>query len=86
MKKALYLLLLPFALFAADDTAVTVDKAQLEKHVQEQIKREENFARTQTFLQGDDYNLSEHQVDPNDLNSVKVDPPEYEFNMDDVYD
>ncbi len=86
MKKALYLFLLPFALFAADNATVTVDKVQLEKHVQEQIKREENFARTQTFLKGDDYNLSEHQVDPNDLNSVKVDPPMYDFNMDDVYD
>jgi hypothetical protein len=95
MKKGLYLLLLPFALSAADnvtvtppaaDTNITVDKAQLEKHVKEQLEREENFARTQTFLKGDDYNLSEHQVDPKDLEHIQVDPPEYDFDMNDVYD
>ncbi len=59
---------------------------QLAKHVKEQMKREETFARTQEFKQGDDYNLTEHQVDPKDLENIHVDPPEYDFNMDDVYD
>jgi hypothetical protein len=66
--------------------ATTADKKQLDKHILEEIKREENFARTQEFKQGKDYNLSEHKVDPKDLNSVPVINPEYDFDMDDVYD
>jgi len=85
MKKWFFLLTVSGILQAGETTsahtpavssAPSVNKAQLEKHVKEQIKREENFARTQTFLKGDDYNLTEHQVDP----------PEYDFDMNDVYD
>ena len=68
----------------ADNNATT--KAQLAKHVAEQLKREEHFAKTQSFAQGDDYNLSEHQVDPKDVETVPTIEPEYDFNMDDVYD
>ena len=64
----------------------TTTEVQLSKHVKEQLRREEYFAKTQSFAQGDDYNLSEHQVDPKDLESVPVIEPEYDFNMDDVYD
>jgi Ni/Co efflux regulator RcnB len=59
---------------------------QTAKHVEEQMKREEHFAKTQSFAQGDDYNLTEHQIDPKDLENIQVDPPMYDFNMDDVYD
>ena len=64
----------------------TTDKVQLQKHVEEQLKREETFAKTQDFQMGEDYNLSEHQVDPKDLGSIPIIEPEYDFNMDDVYD
>ncbi len=64
----------------------TTNPDQLAKHVKEQMKREEIFARTQEFKQGDDYNLTEHMVDPKDLESIQVDPPEYDFDMNDVYD
>jgi len=67
-------------------TVNTTTKAQLSKHVEEQLKREETFAKTQEFKQGDDYNLTEHQVDPKDLENIKVLEPYYDFNMDDVYD
>jgi len=50
------------------------------------MKREAHYAKTQEFEQGDDYNLSEHQVDPNDVKNIHVDPPMYDFDMDDVYD
>jgi len=67
------------------NTSATAN-AQLAKHVEEQLKREETFARTQAFQMGEDYNLSEHQVDPRDLESIPKIEPEYDFNMDDVYD
>ncbi len=68
------------------EAAATVNPEQLDKHVKEQMEREEKYARTQSFEQGDDYNLSEHQVDPKDLDNVPVIEPLYDFNMDDVYD
>jgi len=70
---------------ANTSAAGTTNPDQLAKHVQEQMKREEHFAKTQSFAQGDDYNLSEHQVDPKDLENVQVDPPMYDFDMNDVY-
>jgi hypothetical protein len=83
--------LLSSLLFAENNASLpaqsaTTDKAQLTKHLEEQIKREEHYAKTQSFAQGDDYNLSEHEIDPKDLENIQVDPPMYDFDMDDVYD
>jgi hypothetical protein len=58
---------------------------RIDKQVQEQMKREEKYAKEQAFYQGSDYNLSEHEVDPKSLDSIKVPEPEYDFDMDDVY-
>jgi hypothetical protein len=63
-----------------------IDKNQNAKHVDEQMKREEHYAKTQEFLKGDDYNLTEHEIDPKDLENIQVDPPMYDFDMNDVYD
>jgi hypothetical protein len=63
-----------------------INKEQNAKHVEEQMKREEHYAKTQSFAQGDDYNLTEHEIDPKDLENIQVDPPMYDFDMNDVYD
>ncbi|SFV71093.1 hypothetical protein MNB_SV-13-566 [hydrothermal vent metagenome] len=62
----------------------TLTKA--EKQLEEQIKKEAKFAREQRFYQGDEYNLSSHEVDPNSLDSIPLLEPDYDFDMDDVYD
>ena len=62
----------------------TLTKA--EKHLEEQIKKEQKFAKEQRFYQGADYDLSSHEVDSNSLDSIPLIEPEYDFNMDDVYD
>ncbi len=56
------------------------------KHIEEQIAREKKFAKEQKFYQGKDYNLSSHEVDLDSLKSIPVIEPEYDFNMDHVYD
>jgi len=92
MKKWTISLIIPLlstALLADENVSTDTNlssKAQTEKHLKEQMKREEQFAKTQSFAQGDDYNLTEHQVDPKDIENIQVDPPMYDFNMDDVYD
>ena len=91
MRRWVFVLLLAWNTWGMADEHTAIpphahDANQTAKHVQEAIKREEHFAKTQEFLQGDDYNLSEHQVDPRDLENIKVDEPMYDFDMDDVYD
>ena len=57
-----------------------------EKQIQEQMKREEKYAKEQTFYQGKNFDLSELEVDPNSLENIPEIEPQYDFNMDDVYD
>jgi len=57
-----------------------------EKQIQEQIKREEKYAKEQTFYQGKNFDLSELEVDSNSLDDIPEIEPDYSFNMDDVYD
>jgi len=56
------------------------------KQIEEQIKREKKYAKEKTFYQGDDYDLSAHEVDRNALDSIPEIEPDYDFNMDHVYD
>jgi hypothetical protein len=67
------------------DNQSSTMRGKLEEQVQEQMKREEKYAREQRFYQGSDYNLSSHEVDPSSLPSVPVIEPEYDFDIDDVY-
>ncbi len=64
----------------------SVKAKRSEKQIQEQIKREEKYAKEKTFYQGRDYDLSELEVDPNSLESIPDIEPDYDFDMDDVYD
>jgi len=59
--------------------------ALLQKELQEQIKREKKYAKEQKFYQGDEYNLSEHEVNPNVLKDIPVIEPDYDFDITDVY-
>ena len=64
-------------------------KSEREKRIKEQIeaqmKKEQKYAKEMIFYQGDDYNLSEHEIDPNNLPDVPLIEPDYDFSMDDVY-
>ena len=60
-------------------------KALLEQKVKEQMEREKKYAREQKFYQGEDYNLSEHEVDPKTLKDIPVIEPDYDFDITDVY-
>jgi len=57
----------------------------LQKKLQEQMEREKKYAKEQKFYQGDDYNLSEHEVDPDTLKDIPVIEPDYDFDITDVY-
>lgn len=56
-----------------------------QKHIKEQLEREKKFAKEQKFYQGDEYDLSEEEVDPKDLDTIPTIEPENDFDMTDVY-
>ena len=57
-------------------------KNLLQKHLQEQIEKEKKYAKEKMFYMGKDYNLTEHEVDPNTLKHIKTIEPDYDFDMD----
>ena len=61
-------------------------KSQIvQKHIKEQMQREQKYAKEQKFYQGKEYNLSAVEVDESDLDSVPTIEPENDFDMTDVY-
>ena len=58
----------------------------IQKALEEQIEREKKYQREQKFYMGKDYNLDEKKVDKKILQHIEPIEPEYDFNMDDVYD
>ena len=56
------------------------------KQLQKQIEREKKFAKEQTFYQGKDYDLGYAEVNQDSIDNIPLLEPDYEFDMDDVYD
>jgi len=68
------------------DSNKTISSADItKKQVQEQMKREEKYAKEQVFYQGNDYDLSQHDVNEDSLDSVPLLEPDYDFDITDVY-
>jgi hypothetical protein len=69
------------------ESNLSVSKAKKEaQQLAEQIKKEEKFAKEQRFYQGEEYDLSSYEVDKSSLDSIPLIEPDYDFDMDDVYD
>ena len=68
----------------SDELNSTLSKAQSE--LKKQMEREKKYAKEQRFYQGNEYDLSSFEVDKNSLDSIPLIEPDYDFNMDDVYD
>ena len=69
-----------------EQNSTMIKDEKSKKHLAEQIAKEKKFAQEQKFYQGEDYDLSSHEIDVNSLDSIKAIEPEYDFNMDHVYD
>ena len=68
-----------------DSNKIKSDADLTKKQVQEQMEREEKYAKEQIFYQGDDYDLSQHDVNQKSLDSVPLMEPDYDFDITDVY-
>ncbi len=71
---------------SVEQNATITKEDNIKKHVEEQIAQEKKFAKEQVFYQGEDYDLSSHEIDEKSLDSVNAIEPEYDFSMDHVYD
>jgi len=58
---------------------------ELQSNIQKAIEAEKKFEKEQKFYMGDDYNLTEHQVDPKSVDKVPLIEPEYDFDITDLY-
>ncbi len=65
------------------NTTQTSDQnsSKLEANLAKAIAKEKKFQKEQKFYQGEDYNLSEQEVDPSSLEKVKVIEPDYDYEM-----
>ncbi len=69
-----------------NDSNKTASKSKImDKEVKEQMEREKKYAQEQSFAQGDDYDLSAHEVNENSLPDVPALEPDYDFDITDVY-
>ena len=57
----------------------------LEENVKKMIEKEKKYKIEQKFYMGDDYNLTEHEVDKKTLEKVPLIEPEYDFDITDLY-
>ncbi len=56
----------------------------LEKNIKKQMEKEKKYKKEQKFYEGKQYNTKELQVTPEDIKSVPVIEPEYDFDMSDI--
>ena len=61
-------------------------KSRIEKQIQKEIQKEKKYAREQTFYSAENYDFKSAQVNPDSLDSVPDLEPQYDFDMDSVYD
>ncbi len=70
-----------------DENSSSSTKAKrAEKQLEKQMKREQKFAEEQKFYHGKNHDLSYAEVNKESIDSVPLIEPDYEFDMDDVYD
>ncbi len=84
----IFLTLFVFAENNATDKNVTKEANSTDltnKNLQKAIEAEKKFEKEQKFYQGDDYNLTEHEVDEKSVEKVPVIEPEYDFDITDLY-
>ena len=68
-----------------DANVSDINNSILKSNLQKAIEAEKKFKAEQKFYMGDEYNLSEHQVNPQSVKKTPLIEPEYDFDMTDVY-
>jgi hypothetical protein len=83
IKVILFVALSSFTLFANESNVTSSSLTQ--QQVKDQMAREAHYAETQSFAQGDAYDLKSVEINPASLNNIPSIEPDYDFDMTDVY-
>ena len=61
-------------------------KKRVEKQIKKEMENEKKYAKEQTFYSQDNYDFKGAEVNKESLDSVPKLEPQYDFDMDSVYD
>ena len=61
-------------------------KNRLEKQIKKEMENEKKYAKEQTFYSEENYDFKGAEVNKDSLDSVPKLEPQYDFDMDSVYD
>ncbi len=61
-------------------------KARAEKQLKKEMENEKKYAKEQTFYSAENYDFKGAEVNKDSLDSVPELEPQYDFDMDSVYD
>jgi len=88
MKYILILVIIFNSLLMASDSAKSDKerKARVEKQLKKEIENEKKYAKEQTFYSEKNYDFKGAEVNKDSLDSVPELEPQYDFDMDSVYD
>jgi len=86
MKYVLILLVSVMVLLAQEKSGNLEKEKKVEAQIKEQIKKEKKYAKEQKFYTEDNYDYKGAEVNKESLKSVPELEPDYDFNMDSVYD
>ena len=88
MKYFLILVIIFNSLLMASDSAKSDKerKARVEKQLKKEIENEKKYAKEQTFYSEKNYDFKGAEVNKDSLDSVPELEPQYDFDMDSVYD
>ena len=79
MKQIILAIILASSIFAADNNHTN-------KQIDKVMKQEEKYAKEQKFYQYDEYDFKASEVNQESVKKLKVMEPEYDFDMNSVYD
>ncbi len=79
-------ILLFFIIISTLVSASTDNEKISEKHLKQQLEKEKKYAKEQAFYTEENYDFKGAEVNPDSVKNIKVMEPQYEFDMNDVYD
>ncbi|MEA3522258.1 MAG: hypothetical protein U9R50_04735 [Campylobacterota bacterium] len=85
MKKILALALILTTLLSASENKNN-KQSRIDKQLKIEMEKEKKYAKEQTFYTQDNYDFKGSEVNPDSLDSVPLLEPQYDFEMDSVYD
>jgi hypothetical protein len=69
-----------------DKNSSSTQEERTAKQLEKQINREKKFAKEQKFYKGKNHDLAYAEVNKESIDSIPLIEPDYDFDMDDVYD